>query len=103
MAILIGIGAGLAGAFLLLQKANFLLSNLLAGITGSLVGLVFYAIFLRSTDGALFAWPSAVSSAICAWIAVMGFNGLTERSGKKVTHKDLDTSQEDVEQLSEEA
>ena len=97
-AIIIGVGIGIVGATLLSENADHILLNILIGLSGGVFGLVFYTLFLNNQDTTPFIdMPSLLTSAVCASIFVMGFNGLHKIAPKRAAVESEETDPEEAE------
>ena len=103
-AIIIGVGVGVAAAFLLSENLDHIMLNILVGLSGGIFGLVIYALFLNNQDTPPFIdVPSLLTSAVSAAIFVMGFNGLHKIAPKRaaVDSKETDPKEAEKEEKSD--
>jgi uncharacterized membrane protein YeaQ/YmgE (transglycosylase-associated protein family) len=77
IALVLGLGIGAAGQFVMRKEPDALLMSVLSGVVGSLLGLTGYAVLdFNQATAALFSLPALLFCAVGALIAVLIFSGL---------------------------
>src|SRR5579884_3688259 len=98
VALIVGVLIGWAGQFMLQKELDTLLLSVLAGVVGSILGLLAYFVLApyRATSS-LFSAPGTLCSVIGAMICVLLFSGL-HTFMEKHTAKKVDDTEENSEE-----
>jgi uncharacterized membrane protein YeaQ/YmgE (transglycosylase-associated protein family) len=96
LALVIGLAIGAAGQYMLQKELDTLFMSVMAGVVGSILGLVLFALLdFNTAASALFSLPSFLFCAIGALAAVVVFaaahQAMERHAESRVNTEDLET------------